>query len=52
MQRQLLEPVGTESVADVVRNLGAVLAMDEGAAELAPSTTIEQLTALLASAAS
>ncbi len=34
MQRQLLEPVGTESVADVVRKLGAVLAMDEGAAGL------------------
>jgi len=35
MRRQLLEPVGAVSVADVVRKLGAVLAMDEGAAELA-----------------
>ncbi len=35
MQRQLLEPVRRESVGDVVRRLGAVLAMDEGAAELA-----------------
>jgi hypothetical protein len=35
MQRQLLEPVGTASVADVVRRLGAVLATDEGAAQLA-----------------
>ena len=35
MQRQLLEPVGRESVADVVRRLGAVLAMDDSAAELA-----------------
>lgn len=35
LQRQLLEPVGTGSVADVVRTLGAVLAMDEAAAELA-----------------
>ncbi len=35
MQRQLLEPVGRESVADVVRRLGAVLAMDDRAAELA-----------------
>ncbi len=34
MQRQLLEPAGATSVADVVRTLGAVLAMDEGAAEL------------------
>lgn len=33
-QRQLLELVGDESVADVVRTLGAVLAMDESAAEL------------------
>lgn len=33
-QRQLLEPVGDKSVADVVRTLGAVLAMDESAAEL------------------
>ncbi len=35
MQRQLLEPIGRESVADVVRRLGAVLAMDDSAAELA-----------------
>lgn len=35
MKRHLLEPVGHESVADVVRRLGAVLAMDENAAELA-----------------
>ncbi len=35
MQRHLLEPVGTESVADVVRRVGAVLATDEGSAELA-----------------
>lgn len=35
MQRQLLEPIGSESVSDVVRRLGAVLAMDDNAAELA-----------------
>ena len=35
LQRHLLEPVGSVSVADVVRRLGAVLAMDEGLAELA-----------------
>lgn len=35
MRRHLLEPVGTASVADVVRRLGAVPAMDEGLAELA-----------------
>jgi hypothetical protein len=35
MQRHLLEPVGSESVADVVRRIGAVLATDEGSAELA-----------------
>lgn len=35
MQRHLLEPVGSESVADVVRRLGALLATDEGSAELA-----------------
>jgi hypothetical protein len=35
MQRQLLEPVGDVSVAEVVRRLGAVLATDEGSAELA-----------------
>ena len=38
MQRQLLEPVGAESVAGVVRRLGAILAGDEGAAELAVRT--------------
>jgi hypothetical protein len=35
MRRQLLEPVGTESVADVVRRLGAIPALPEAAAELA-----------------
>jgi hypothetical protein len=35
MQRHLLDPVGAGSVADVVRRLGAVPAMDEGLAELA-----------------
>ena len=35
MQRHLLEPVGTESITDVVQRLGAVLATDEGAAGLA-----------------
>ena len=35
MQRQLLEPVGDPSVADVVRRLGAVPAMDGALAELA-----------------
>jgi hypothetical protein len=35
MQQQLLEPVGSESVADVVRRLGAVPSMDESLAELA-----------------
>lgn len=35
MQRHLLEPVGSESIADVVRRVGAVLATDEGSAELA-----------------
>ncbi len=35
MDRQLLEPVGSESVAGVVRRLGAVLSMDESLAELA-----------------
>ena len=38
MERQLLDPVGSESVADVVRRLGAVLSMDESAAELAVRT--------------
>ncbi|GIJ61224.1 DNA glycosylase AlkZ-like family protein [Virgisporangium aurantiacum] len=35
MRRQLLDPVGTESVAGVVRRLGAVPAMPDAAAELA-----------------
>jgi len=34
MERHLLDPVGSESVADVVRRLGAVLSMDESLAEL------------------
>ncbi len=38
MERQLLDPVGTESVAGVVRRLGAVLCMDESLAELAVRT--------------
>ena len=38
MERQLLAPVGTESVAGVVRRLGAVLSMDESLAELAVRT--------------
>jgi hypothetical protein len=38
MQRQLLDPVGSESVAGVVRQLGAVLSMDESLAELAVRT--------------
>ena len=38
MGRQLLDPVGTESVAGVVRRLGAVPAMDESLAELAVRT--------------
>lgn len=37
MRRQLLEPVGTESVAAVVGRLGAVVAMDDRVAELAVS---------------
>jgi hypothetical protein len=35
LERQLLDPIGTESVAGVVRRLGAVLSMDESLAELA-----------------
>lgn len=35
LERQLLDPVGDGSAADVVRRLGAVLSMDEAAAELA-----------------
>ncbi len=38
MERQLLDPVGNESVAGVVRRLGAVLSMDESLAELAVRT--------------
>src|SRR5262249_62384029 len=38
MQQQLLDPVGTESVADVVRRLGAVPAQPDPAAELAVRT--------------
>ncbi|WP_377644885.1 DNA glycosylase AlkZ-like family protein [Oryzobacter terrae] len=38
MERQLLEPVGSESVGDVVSRLGAVLSMDESLAELAVRT--------------
>ncbi len=36
--RQLLDPIGSKSVADVVRRLGAVLSMDESLAELAVRT--------------
>ena len=38
MGRQLLDPIGAESVAGVVRRLGAVLSMDESLAELAVRT--------------
>ncbi|QIK67360.1 winged helix DNA-binding domain-containing protein [Nocardioides sp. HDW12B] len=38
LQRHLLEPVGDESPAGVVRRLGAVLSMDESRAELAVRT--------------
>ena len=38
MERELLDPVGSESVAGVVRRLGAVLSMDESLAELAVRT--------------
>jgi hypothetical protein len=38
MGRQLLDPVGVESVVGVVRRLGAVLSMDESLAELAVRT--------------
>jgi len=38
MGRHLLDPVGSASVADVVRRLGAVLAMDQSLAELAVRT--------------
>ncbi len=35
MQRHLLEPIGSVSIPEVVRRLGAVLATDEGSAALA-----------------
>ena len=38
LERQFLAPVGSESVAGVVRRLGAVLSMDESLAELAVRT--------------
>ncbi len=38
MERQLLDPVGSESVSGVVGRLGAVLSMDESLAELAVRT--------------
>ena len=38
LERQLLDPVGSESVAGVVRRLGAVLSVDESLAELAVRT--------------
>jgi Winged helix DNA-binding domain len=38
LERQMLDPVGSESVAVVVRRLGAVLSMDESLAELAVRT--------------
>jgi hypothetical protein len=38
LERHLLDPVGSESAADVVRRLGAVLSMDESLAELAVRT--------------
>jgi hypothetical protein len=38
MERHLLDPVGSEPVARVVRRLGAVLSMDESMAELAVRT--------------
>ena len=38
MERQLLDPVGSEPLAAVVRRLGAVLSMDESLAELAVRT--------------
>ena len=38
LERHLLEPVGSESVADVVRRLGAVPSMDESLVELAVRT--------------
>jgi hypothetical protein len=38
LERHLLDPVGSEPVAEVVRRLGAVLSMDESLAELAVRT--------------
>lgn len=38
MARQMLEPVGSGTVGEVVRRLGAVLSMDESLAELAVRT--------------
>ena len=38
MERHLLDPVGSDSAADVVRRLDAVLSMDESLAELAVRT--------------
>lgn len=38
LERHYLDPVGSQSVADVVRRLGAVPSMDEGLAELAVRT--------------
>lgn len=38
LERHLLDPVGSESVSEVVRRLGAVLSMDESQAELAVRT--------------
>jgi hypothetical protein len=35
LERHLLDPVGSEPAADVIRRLGAVLSMDEALAELA-----------------
>jgi Winged helix DNA-binding domain len=42
MRQQLLDPVGTESVADVVRRLGAIPAQSDAAAELAVRTRRER----------
>ena len=38
MERHLLDPIGSDSAAEVVRRLGAVLSMDESLAELAVRT--------------
>ena len=42
MRRQLLDPVGTESVVEVVRRLGAVPAQNDDASELAIRTRRER----------